>query len=503
MTVLSLLILILLSSAFALRIVPHYLSPAGAGVDHWFWKVYIETYRKERVFPPVLPRYILDQHQWYPPLFPLLMAKLPKLFFDRWSHLIVVSIDLLRMCLLLFVVYWQSNGNLFALALAGLLYATIPIQISYNIQLNPRVFGALFLDAILMLLLWFYSYHGPLWIWAVVLLLAGLILLTHKMTTQLFWFIAIGWSVIYGDWRLLMLVPGSMVMAMLLSKGFYWKVLIAHWDIVSFWNKNWKWIGADPVRESPIYGDGKYERPEKLHGPGIKGFFRKWFRLFGFNPAAWIACLLVYERLFVQSPLLIYPTYILVWLLLTSIFALSTTFISKLKCLGAGYLYVYNMSLISCLLIALTYQYTRAPELSSAFAIIALASNIGGVLIFYRTFIRSNRWRIDETFEKTLERLDSLPVGVVMCLPQSWHEPVAYKTGHPVLYGAHGYGFKLLEPTFPRLLLPIKEIVKQYKVRYLLTSEGTLPQNFISDLPPASLITEGEYTIYCFKDGSL
>jgi hypothetical protein len=497
------LVAVLMSVAFVLRMLPHYLAPAGAGVDHWFWKTYIETYRRDHNFPPVLPQYVLDQHQWYPPVFPLLIAQLPAWVYDRWSHVIATVIDLLRMGLLLFVAHWQSDGNLYVMSVAGLLYATTPIQISYNIQLNPRGLGALFLDGILMLLLWYYSYQGPWWVWGGVLCLAGLILLTHKMTTQLLWFMVFSCAIIYWDWRLFMLVPGSLLIAMLLSKGFYWKVLLAHWDIVKFWNRHWRWIGADAVRESPIYSNGTYERPEKLHRSGLKGFLWHWFILFGFNPVAWIACLLAYERLFVASPFLIYPTWILLWLLLPCLFACITTFVPVFKCLGAGYLYVYNTSLLASLLVALTYRYTKMPEFSTVFCLLALTLNVSGLCVYYWTFLKNKRLRIDKNFEKILQKLKDLPRGVAWCLPSSWHEPVAYKTGHSVLYGGHGYGFKLLEPTFPRLLLPVNEIVTRYQVRYLLTMEGMLTEECIADMPEASLITEGEYLLYCFENGGV
>ncbi|MCG2758928.1 MAG: hypothetical protein L6263_10905, partial [Desulfobacteraceae bacterium] len=72
---LILLVITLATVAVILRFLPHYIAPKGLGVDHWFWKAYIEEYRRNRIFPPVLPQYIFDQHQWYPPFFPLLMAK--------------------------------------------------------------------------------------------------------------------------------------------------------------------------------------------------------------------------------------------------------------------------------------------------------------------------------------------------------------------------------------------------------------------------------------------
>ena len=499
---LVLLVIALLLLAMGLRSLPHLLSPGGLGIDHWFWKTYVETYRRTRVFPPVLPQYTLDEQQWYPPLFPMLMARLPSRVFDSWSHLVSITIDLLRMLVLLGVAYWQSDGHVTVIALAGLIYATVPIQTFYNIQLNPRGLGALLLELVLMLLLWYYVFHGQWWLWIPIAVLSGLILLTHKMTTQLFWFIVLGTALIYRKWWLLALIPGSMAAAFVMSGGFYWKVLRAHWDIVAFWNRNWRWIGADLLRESQIYGDGSYERPQKLHRSGLRGRVWQLYVLFGFNPSAWIACLLVYERLAVQSPFLIYPTYLLVWLLLPCLFALLTTFVPVLRCLGAGYLYVYNTSFLAALLLSLTFQYTRNPRFSTPFVILAVLLNAGGLLTYYARFARDQRQRVDTGLSAIIDTLCAQPRGLVMCIPPNWNEVVSYKTGHPVMWGAHGYGFKRIEPLWPRLLLPIREIVRRYGVRYLLTMDGMLTDRFIDELPAARKLTHGEYHLYCFDDAS-
>lgn len=493
------LVALLIGFAFILRIIPGLFSPAGAGVDHWFWKKYIETCRSTRVFPPVLPQYLLDQFQWYPPLFPLLMMRFPSKLFDRWNHILAIGFDLIRMLMLLFVAYWLTDGDTGVVALSGLIYATTPIQISYNFQLNPRGLAALLLDGLLILLLWYYSYHGPSWAWLCVIFLSGLILLTHKMTTQLFWFICLCCSLIYHDLRLFLLIPASILMAMVLSKGFYLKVLIAHFDIVKFWEKNWRWIGADAVRESPIYGEVSYQRREKLHKSGIKGFIWHCFILFGFNPASWIACLLLFERIFIEPHVLIYSSWLIFWLIIPCLLAALTSFIPLMRCIGAGYLYLYNTSLITSLLLAMAYQYTRLPSISVFVYTTALIFNVLGVGLFYLKFFKNKRSRIDQSFNKILTRLTELPQGTVWCIPSGWHEPVAYKTAHSVLWGAHGYGFKNLLPTFPRILLPIKEIIERYNVTYLLTMEDFLNKKMMDDIPvESSIIQEGTYLLFIF-----
>lgn len=493
----------LVGLAAILRIVPCLLSPDGAGVDHWFWKKYIETYRKSRQFPPVLPQYLLDQYQWYPPLFPFLMWKLPSKIFDRWNHIFAIGIDIIRLLFLLLITLWLTDGDLYVMTLAGLIYATTPILISYNFQLNPRGLAAFLLDNVLILLLWFYSYHGFWWAWLIVIFLSGLILLTHKMTTQLFWFLCLCSSLVYHDLRLLMLIPLSILMAIILSKGFYIKVMIAHWDIVKFWKQNWRWIGADSIRESPIYGEEGYQRPEKLHQNGLKGFLWHSFILFGFNPASWIACLLVFERIFIEPHILIYSSWLMLWLLIPCLLSVLTTFIPFLRCIGAGYLYLYYTSLITSMLLAMAYRYTTAPQNSFSFWIYssALFFNIVGVLLFYHKFFRNKRARIDHAFNTMLKKLNELPHGTVWCIPSGWHEPVAYKTQHPVLWGAHGYGFKHLLPTFPRVLLPINEIINRYKVRYLLTMRGSLTQQCLADMPTdTTVLEEKDYLLYIFSN---
>lgn len=491
------LILLLVAFAAILRVVPGLLSPAGAGVDHWFWKKYIETLRSSRQFPPVLPQYLLDQAQWYPPLFPLLMMHIPTKIFDRFNQMMAIGFDLLRMLMLLLIAYWLTDGDERVVLLAGLIYATTPIQISYNFQLNPRGLAALFLDGVLILLLWYYSYHGPWWSWLLVIAISGLILLTHKMTTQLFWFICLCCSFAYQDIRLFLLIPASIITALLMSKGFYWKVLIAHLDIVRFWKSNWRWIGADAVRESPVYGEENYHRPEKLHKSGMRGFVWYCFLLFGFNPASWIACLLMFERVFIEPHVLIYSSWLIFWLLIPCALSALTTFVPVLRCIGAGYLYLYNTSLITSLLLAMAYEYTRWATISTLVYATALIFNLLGVFLFYRKFFRNKRARIDQAFQRMLDRLAQLPKGTVWCIPSGWHEPVAYKTQHDVLWGAHGYGFKLLTPTFPRIMVPLTRIMKEYNVKYLLTLRGQLTKAFVADIPAdTTVIVEDDYMLY-------
>jgi hypothetical protein len=53
-----------------------------------------------------------------------------------------------------------------------------------------------------------------------------------------------------------------------------------------------------------------------------------------------------------------------------------------------------------------------------------------------------------------------------------------------------------------RLLKPIKEVISEYKVKYLLTCNGCLPENFLEELPDSYMFKFGVYHLYIFKENS-
>lgn len=224
----------LLALALLLRLIPSRLTPHGGGVDQWFWRAYIDKVRHDGRFPPDLPQFRLDSAQWYPPLFPWLLAKTPPALFERYAGLVAILLDLLRLGLLIVAVRLISGSEM-AVLLAGLVYILTPLLTTYNMQLNPRGLGALFLDAAWLCLLAIHYFDAPSYLWGVTALLVGLVFITHKMTTQVFLFVLLAVVAVFGEWHLLLLIPGGMLAALIVSGGFYRYVLRAHADIIRFW----------------------------------------------------------------------------------------------------------------------------------------------------------------------------------------------------------------------------------------------------------------------------
>ena len=489
----------LIALALVLRVIPAIVAPRGAGVDQWFWRAYIEKLRATKIFPPQLPQFLLDQAQWYPPLFPVLLSKLPATAFSQYGRYLAVLIDLLRLLVLVLATRWLSGSDQAAF-IAGAAYSITPVLVSYNMQLNPRGMAALFLDLCWLTVAALLLNDATPWWWCVALLLAGLVLLTHKMTTQIFWFIALAGAGMSGRIELALLVPGAMVAAYLLSGGFYRKVLSAHADIVSFWYRNWHWSGSNPILESPVYGEPGFESSTKYYRGGWRPWLRRLQFVLGFNP--WMPAMLVigaaaYVDGYAFSRI---ETWVFVWLSLCFAFALLTTLVPVLRCLGQGYLYGYNGGFPAALALGMTWYGMRNKGLWQAVVVLTVLACLVGLAAFFRTLRNSRTMKVDARLEAAIERLAALPKGVVMCFPQHWHDVVAYRTQQSVLFGGHGYGFRRLQCVFPRLLVRVGTLIARYEVKYLLTHKGYCNMRFLAELPVADVERFGEYQLYCFRE---
>jgi hypothetical protein len=486
--------------AVALRAAPLFMGAGSFGVDQWIWRALIGAVRRDRRLPPELPQFLLEEKQYYPPLFMVLMARLPAVVFERYASAVAIFIDMLRLALVMAVVA-TLTGSALAVGIAGLVYALTPLLVSYNLQLNPRGLAALMLDLMVLALLAFDAgTSGGPWLLMLAALLAGALLMTHKMTTQLLVFLALGAWIASGDWRWLLVLPASVLAALLVSRGYYRNVMLAHIDIVGFWYRNWRWSGSNPILESPVYGEPGFESPTRFYRSGLRAWIRRLAFVIGFNPwvplVVLLACIEGVAQPFVSLPIQVFAA----WSALCLAFALLTTLVPALRCFGQGYLYGYNGAFPASVLMGLLMASDGSfPFLRGGLIVLGVLACMAGLLAFFRAVSRSRTARIDTDLDRAIEALAALPHGAVMCLPQHWHDAVAWKTGKPVTFGGHGYGFRLLQPFFPRLLVPVGELIRQYDVRYLLMLKGYGNARFMADLPAHDCTEFGDYALYRFR----
>lgn len=490
MTVTTLATLVVFLVAAVIRSLPIFLTRKHAGVDRWYWKAYIDAVRRDGRIPPNLPNYLFDEGHWGPPLFPYLLALLPPRTFEKLDQWVAIAADMARLALLL--VALKSLGlatSPWAIGVAGLLYATTPIASVYNYQLNPRGLGALLMDGCLVLMLIGVGALPPMAAWMLAALLCGLILLLHKMTTQLLVITLVGLSISLRRWELAALLPAGILVALILSGGYYVKVLRAHWDIVVFWTREWPLLGADPLLESPLYGRPNYQGPVRQFAPGLRNWFKRLasLGLGNYAPAVSGAILLALLLPWTDAG----PRVLVVWLAWTFGFAVATVVIPVLRGVGFGNLYLYNAAFPAALVFA--YGVHQASRITALFSLAFLALN---VLLLARAFRYLTRQKELALHSEVLSFVEKAAPGTWMAFPMQLMEHIAYLANKPAISGGHGYGFKKLGRIFPVLRTDFKDLQREFGLRYILVQDSYRSDIERAQLPHRITFQAHGYTVF-------
>jgi hypothetical protein len=450
---------------------------ASGRVDHYYWMLAAAAYREQRGLPVVIPdKYLLeDDTQAYPPLFGILLGRCG---LDRWGLGAVSVVEMLQAAALAALMAALAAPYA-AIILAVALFAATPVLVTYNTQLNSRVVGDLFLFGLLAaevgLLFAADGAGARVVLGSLAAVLTALVIMTHKMTLQLYTALLLPWSWAVGSVvPLLVFAAGSLLFVALVGPRFAAYQLRAHWDIVRFWGRHWRRLGAHQFRDSPIYGAASGACATCFHQPGVRGVIRHLRVVVSYLPIA--VALPLASAVTSSWP----PAWVLVWLGAIYVCALATLFVPRLKCLGGGHLYVFNAAAPAALYVGWLPD-TPAP---AGVLAVGLLATVVSLIMAWRV-VRSRIAARDEMFHEAAAALARVPRSRVAVFPLQSAEAVAWHTPHAVLWGAHGYGFSRLEGFFPVLTQPVSTFLREYRIQWVLCDQRFWP------LDGARLATEG------------
>ncbi len=452
--------------SLGIRVRPFLQNP-GLGVDTWYWFLCAEDVRKRRRLPPVLRYFMLEiEEQWYPPLYAGLLAFVPIRLLERYGGILSQTIDLLS-GMLIFVGVLLGSDSVAVAFLSGLSYIIAFFPLSYNTQLQPRGLGNLLLTCGVMGV-WFYSENHLLGFWMGVLALSLILLFLHKMTVQMWIVYLLGFGLWKMDWSILLLIPTSVLLAIVVSRGFYLKMIKAHWDIVSYWHKNIQYLGSHQFYESPIYRKEGFVSTA-VHKKGLTPGIGKLLNIFNYNVFILVIPILIYHGLIHGQTRL--ETFLWLWLGLTYFWALLTTFASYFKALGAGVYYVYQSFFPLFLLTALSVRQMPIHLQWWFFILWGVGLFLSGSLWekYCASITIQKNSSAQGDLRAALDYLKALPKDGVFCIPFTLPDVTAYRTRKRVFWGGHSYGFNAhLQPYFPVMKENVLEILKKKSLSYIL-----------------------------------
>lgn len=453
----------------------------GATHDTWYHFEVARRIRESRSLPERIDQFIVGGPYDYPPLLHLILAVLPEdvAFEYKWTFSPVV--DVLHMGFVGAVTYWVTGSPTAAVAAVGI-YATVPITVMEFSHLTPRVVGS-FLLSVVVVIVFYALTAGSTWYLAIATVVGGILLLTHRMSSQTLAFMFLFFTAWHLQPWYLAVVAGSVVLATLLSAGHYATVLRGHVSIINFWRRQYnEGRSPDSFREeymtSPTddsEGDGRssalrsiVERVKRFRSIPFVADSGWSFLLAGLLVAGWAGLLSPVGVPEIElSP---FESHLATWALFIVVFAIMTQYLPKFKLVGEGYKYFMWGGFPTAVSLAVLLMAADGLLFSLGYVVAT-----GGMVAY--TYLRmrgrgaeSNRRNVQSG--GVLEFIDDAEGRNVMCLPTDMSFPIIHSTDKNVLFYQNPK--REAEVFFPVPLEPLSEIADRFDIDLVLVDERRL-----------------------------
>lgn len=449
--------------AFVFEIYPRLIN-REFGVDIWTHLLYLKEYHKQKGIPRRIEKGFLVTGEYdYPPVFIWIASRFPFKLVEKYEFIFSPFFDSLHV-VFIFIFAYAFTSNLALSLIAQLLYILTPIVVLENSSATPRSLGYTFFTFLMVSIFLFYRTENILWILPAVVS-GSAILLTHRFTTQGFLIFAIAFSIIDRNLVFMSIFLLSFIIALVLSRGFYLKVISGHLGNLKFWKDNIKYRFAHQVKGN-------------LKPAETKDFiFRIYTQFLKFPPFV----------LEITSPWTIIPLYMflfdmpnnfilqrfIIWIVISYLLALLTMWVPKFRFLGEGQRYLELSSFPTAFIAAYFLISKLNTNLSLPISLFYIICGIGSVItivVIQRKAIIYEKLRtvtpsMKEMF-KYLKSLKNKPKLLV--IPHQSTTSVIYHTNSPVFVNADYKSIEKISDVYPYIRKSIKNIMNNHALDLVL-----------------------------------
>lgn len=437
------------------------------GVDIWTHLLYLKEYHKHKKIPGKIENGFLVPGVYdYPPVFIFILSKFPFKLVEKYEFIFSPFFDFL-LVVLIFHISFYLTGNILLSLVTQIIYLLTPIIILENSSATPRSLGySLF--TILFISLFLFIQNSE-WVFFLVAIISGaLIFLAHRFTTQGFLFFSIFFSILDKNPIYLLVFVLSFFLAVVFSKGFYFKVLRGHLGNLVFWNKNVKYRFFHQIK-------GSYKEHK------TKDFiFQLYNQFLGFPPFVltitnpWT--LPVFYIFFFAQPFDPLFLRMLLWVVMSYVLALLTTWVPKLRFLGEGQRYLELSAFPTAFLSSKLFFGFMETDFKNiiflGYILLGIASFVTIVVIQRKGIIKDKLRTITPGMKNMFSYLKHLHEKPrLLCIPHQITTSTIYHTGCPVFVNASYEGINKISEVYPYIRRPIKEIMDNYNLDMILLNE--------------------------------
>ena len=437
------------------------------GVDIWTHLLYLKEYHRRKKIPGNIENGFLVSGEYdYPPIFILILSKFPIKWVEKYEFLFSPFFDCLLIVLIFYISYFLTGNILFSVTVQ-IIYTLTPIIILENSSATPRSLGYGFFT-ILFLSLFQFSLNQNIVFLLLALLCGTLIFLSHRFTAQGFLFFSVFFTLFEKNPVYFMTFILSFFLAVILSKGFYLKVFKGHLGNLVFWNKNIKYRFFHQIK-------GSYKEHK------TKDFIFKLYNQFlEFPPFVltitnpWM--LPVFYIFFFAKPSDPLLFKMLLWVMLSYLLALLTTWIPKLRFLGEGQRYLelsaFPTAFFASKLLFRFLETDFRNIIILGYILLGTASFVTIAVIQRKGIIKDRLRTVTPSMENMFKYLRSLKDKPrLLCIPHQITTNTIYHTGCPVFVNASYADSDKISDIYPYIRKPIRTIMRDHDLDMILLNE--------------------------------
>lgn len=443
------------------------------GVDVWTRLIEIDQIRQSshRIPGRITRGFIIGGYFDYPPVFPFLLSYFPKKTLEKIQGLIAPAFDSIN-CLLVYILALNITGKPEVSLLAQIIYSCTPLIALENSYLTPRSLGYLIFSLALYPVL-IYQYSGQTLFLVIGIVFTTLIFISHRFATQSLLFAVILLSIYKHSFILPAVFITGFILAIIITKGYYFKVLNGHLYNIYFWVRNYQYRFAHQIKNS---------QPAGLDFTGkILKFLAKFppVALFSVNP--WIFSSLIYILLpsFISislqtNPIITDMAVLCIGSILLSFIVLS---FKRLIPIGEGQRYLEMTSLPGAILSSILFfsllNSTYGKRVLYIMPVLIIGILGGIVFIQFKAIIKDKNRSLTLDMKKMFNFINKIEgTPRIICIPHQITTMTVYNTKADVLVNADNRGLMDLQDFFPVLKSDINNLTEKYQLDYLLLRES-------------------------------
>lgn len=361
--------------------------------------------------------------------------------------------------------------------IAQTIAALTPITVIEASNLNTRVLSYLFLTLSFFPLLIFTTTNNYSWL-VIAFIMLCVLFFTHKLSIQMYLFIAIGFSIIEQNPFYILFFLSAFIVTFMFGRKTYRAIFYDHIGILNFWRKNYMLRFAHQFRGVPKDND-YYDFVQKIYLLSAKNPLiyilgnNPWIMIFALLLIAWYFHFFSYPQIAQYSIL----TKLINWSLLSLLAAILTLSFKKLNFLGEGHRYLeYGIFPLSVTLGIFSIYFFNSFGLLFVSAFLFLSAILLSSIIYIqkKTILKDRTRTITKVLWNTIDylnRTDGKKVRLIV-FPFTLCDALVYFLKGRVLATDSGGGLILLKDVFPIIRIPLVEIIKKNNLNYILFDEN-------------------------------